>query len=463
MSILNLLQHCKNSTNLRNFPDDFYDGLVAGLQTKNPQAVTDYLSKIPRVEHHDPKIIGCFLSNFSAQTMAVLFDKPIGARDFFVILSATAVASEDVWSWLVDERELPVNYLIGHAVGRLKDSHLTQQQQQSLVNFFTASSKHIETREFLSEIAPALKTRCVEDWEECVWKHLRTFTHQDWKELLNTLDVDDALLSNPDHSYTHLTKSLQQITNLHESFDQYFEDLNKQYLEFVENFSSPKGMEQSWGFKQLPRALQNAFRGEISYLYDKDDGALLLGKYKHILGYTNDELFLKTFGFNELNVVSDSPVLKFLLNGLKPLHPLHIILQTPKGFLNFDENATHLIAQHLDHPLILQNVFDHMEPSEFLNILEQHPKLVQWKDAKGNSLGHWCVVNVPFNEDWANAMAQHPTLLEPNYAGFTLRDIVLIDIELENVEEKDLAALDHILISQAVSHSTASPSRMRKI
>ncbi len=449
--------------NLRNFPDDFYEGLRTALQTKNPQAVSDYLAKIPRVEHHDPKIVGCFLENFSTQTMGVLFDASLRAQDFFVILSATAVASETVWNWLVDEQELPVNYLIGHAVGQLKDSHLTQQQQQSLVNFFTASSKHIEAREFLSEIVPALKTRCVEDWEECVWEHLRTFTHQDWSDALNTLDMDDALLTNPDYSYTHLTKSLQQITKLQESFDQYFEDLNKQYLEFVENFSSPKGMEHSRGFKQLPHSVKKAFRNEISYLYDKDDGVLLVGKYKHILGYTNDELFLKTFGFNELNVVSDTPELKFLLNGLKPLHPLHIILQIPKGFLNFDENATHLIAQYLDHPLILQNVFDHMVPSQFLRILEQHPQLVQWKDAKGNSLGHWCVVNIPFNEDWANAMAQHPALLEPNDGGFTLRDIVVIDIELGNVEEKDLAALDHILISQAVSHSTPLPSVVRKI
>lgn len=461
MGILDLLQHTTTPTSLHNLPDGFYEGLMDALVANNPQAVGDYLKQIPRGEHHDPQLVGWFLTHFSPQTMGMLFNEIIGVREFFAILNANQVVSEAVWRWLIDERELSVNFFVDQATQKLTDSNLADQQQQSLVHFLTAT--HSEPSEIADVIAPKLAGSCVDHWAECVWSYLRTFSHEIWKQSLENLDMHHFLQTNRYFPYANLTKSLQNIPNFQDSFDQHFENLHQQYLEFVKMFSSPKGFKYSSGFKSLPRALQKRLDYESTRLYDPEDG-VLIGKYKDILGYTDDELFLKNFGFEELDFEyeDEDPALKFL-SRLQPIHPLHIILQRFEGFLQFDSNATDLIARHLDHPLILQNVFDYMNPSDLSHVLQQHPQLEQWRDEKGNSLGHWCAANTPFNQEWAQIMIKYPALLEPNEKGFTLREIVRRDIELENVEEEDLAALDHILISQAVSDLSASKNRARKI
>lgn len=468
MSIINLLQHTKPPISLKNLPE-VYNHLVDALQTQDAQSVKDHLQKIPRAEHLDPKIIGIFIDHFSAQTMGVLFEYPVGSREFSSIVSASSVASEDVWRWFIDERQLPVSYLVSQCVDRLQDSFLTPKQQQSVVHFFAAAMQQIETREievsdFLAHIAPVLKSPCVENWDACLWTFFSTFPHQHWQELLQTIDMDDLLHPNDCVSYAYLSHSLQHIAPFQESFDQRFSNLEKRYLEFVRNFSAPEGMQHSLGFKQLPRAVQKELRNDIADLYDENDGVSFLGAYKKLLGYTNDDLFLKTFGFNELDTSYSSPVLDdFFHHGLQPIHPLHIILQTPQGFLHFGSNATDLIVQHLDHPLILQNVFDEMDPNLFLQMLEQHPQLAHWKDAKGNSLGHWCMVHRSLNKEWVDVLTRYPPLLEPNHAGHTLRDIVVQDMNEEHAEASDLAALDHILISRAVCDATVATNHRRKI
>lgn len=465
MGILDLLQHTTTPTSLYNLPDGFYEGLMDALAANNQQAVGDYLKQIPREEHHDPKLVGWFLAHFSPQTMGILFNEVIGVGEFFEILNANEVVSEAVWRWLIDERQLSVDFFVDQAIQKLTDSNLADQQQQSLVHFLTAT--HSGPIYIADVIAPKLAGSCVDHWAECVWSYLRTFPHESWKQSLENLDMHHFLQTNRYSPYTNLTKSLQNIPNFQNSFDQHFENLHQQYLEFVKTFSSAKGLKHSPGFKKLPRALQNRLDYEKTRLYDPEDG-VLIGKYKDILGYTNDELFLKNFGFEDLDFEyeaedeDEAPALKFL-SRLRPIHPLHIILQKFEGFLQFDSNATGLIAQHLNHPLILQNVFDYMRPSHLSDILQQHPQLAQWKDDKGNSLGHWCAANTPFNQEWAQIMIEYPALLEPNEKGFTLREIVRRDIELENVEEEDLAALDHILISQAVSDLSAPKNRVRKI
>lgn len=462
MSILDLFQHAVIPTNLRSVPKNFYEGLADALKSKNLEAVADHLARIPSHEHRQPSIVAQFLANFSTDTIGMLFGTDTSTYDFVAIFDAPEVATEEVWTWLIEERDLQAQNVLNQAITRLETHTQIEQQQQSIVNFFKAASPHITPDEFLSEITPLFNKQYVQAWAPCVWEHLRTFGENEWLKLLtHSIRLDDLLVTEHPSSYGYFTKSLQEIPHLCASFEKFFNDLNQQHLEFVQNFSSPQGIKKSKGFQQLSRVEQKRLREEISEIYGPDSG-LSITLYKHVLGYSNEDLFLKHFGFDEFSNAYRSPLLRIFSNGLEAFHPLHIILQNPTGFLSFNSNATPLIAEQLDHPLVLENMFNHMEPETFSQILKQHPQLAHWKDSKGNSLGHWCMVTDRLTPEWAKVLTAHPTLLEPNDKGFTLRDFVLIDLEEGYVEEDDLAALDHILLSQAVSQTPSVKATRQK-
>lgn len=462
MSILDLFQHAVIPTNLRSVPKNFYEGLADALKSKNLEAVADHLARIPSHEHRQPSIVAQFLANFSTDTIGMLFGTDTSTYDFVAIFDAPEVATEEVWTWLIEERDLQAQNVLNQAITRLETHTQIEQQQQSIVNFFKAASPHITPDEFLSEIAPLLNKQYVQVWAPCVWGHLRTFGENEWRKLLtHSIRLDELLTIEPPASYAYFTKSLQEIPHLRASFDQYFNDLTQQHLEFVQNFSSPQGIKKSKGFQQLSRVEQKRLREEISEIYEPDNG-LGIALYKDVLGYSNEDLFLKNFGFDEFSNAYRSPLLRILSNGLEAFHPLHIILQKPEGLLSFNSTATPLIVEQLDHPLVLENIFNQMGHDTFSQILKQHPQLVHWKDSKGNSLGHWCMTRVTLTPNWAKVLTEHPTLLEPNHKGFTLRDVILVDLEEGYVDESDLVALDHILISQAVSQATPVKATRQK-
>lgn len=396
------------------------------------------------------EVFNHFLHHFSSKSMDLLFYCNMN-YSYFEFQSRGTVLPPVFWTWFFDpsyQRHFGDALEAARSTLSSKTLDTTSTEYLSCLNMLEAYLRIHPDASFLlkeSDLTRSFNQPCVEQWDQRMWGILNHCTVEQWSQFLD-IQTPHSLLQQQNQNLKYLQVTLQQLVNFQTAIDNHYENNRHNHQMFLDAYYSPEGLQCSKGFQQLSDTRQQQLLKEFQRRYVDGRDRELISIYQHVLGFTPEELFLARFGSLYINA-DDLP---WPHTSDKALHPMQDLLSTFYGVLAVGPESSDCIVEHLDNSLVLENVFEDITPSDFLNILQIHPQLAHWKDSKGNSLAHWCAVNVRLTTQWVEAFIQHPSLLEANNVGHTVRGILMEDWNAGDLADGALEMLDHYLLTQEI-------------
>lgn len=460
-------------------PPTFVDNiepLLAGIETANLEKIAVHLKKHP--EHFNlrqTQIRSAFFKYFTAE-LGLLFFKKLSFEDIEKQVNTGGDIPSSFWMWLAEQKYTGVvRDTFQWSVEMLTSADKMGSEKTYAHQFRHACLQKIPNAQtwFLETILSYLNSGCVFQWSSEDWGALQSITSNQFLQcLVNGHDPEVMLDINDSVDLLALRTSFDNLPNLEQAFNIFFAQNNKDYQLLCVQLSSPDGLEKSKGFQKLSTATQKDLLNDIKHDFDQDNNgsAVLAGEYKHLLGYTPCELFLKRFNdpnddlMARIHLVHNTAMSNLFGNqaALSPLHAL--VTHSPKLLLAMDKTMGQKIAQCFNDGRVLTGFFNSVEPEDYRKILKRFPILVDWRDEKGNSLGHWSAVFHNIVGDFFEAAINNPQLLEHNHIGCSIRDIIQNDINCERSHNtNEVAQLDHIILTRAMGSTTPRISSKRKL
>lgn len=474
MNIRDVISSCKLSQPAPTEAENI-DLLVAAIEDTDLPKIVAYLKKYPRYSDlKHVRVARAFFEHFTAQLGEMFFSE----LSFDVIkqhMDNECNIPSSFWLWFSQQKyNDAVRSTFRWSVEVLSSSHTVEHEKTYAHQFRHICLQNIPKAQtdFIDLALGYLNGPSVLQWREEDWKALQSVTVEKFsKHFVDEFDPERMLDVNYGVSLLALQTSFDNLPNFEHAFNSFFAQHQKDYDLICAQLNHPQGIKHSPGFKKLSQTIQKQFLNDLKVDFDdNEDGyGVLAGEYKHILGYTPDELFLKRFNESnenlmlQMNIVHKNAMFNLFSNqyALSSLHAL--VSHSPHLLLKMNKNIGDKIAQCLNDGKTLTQFFE-VSASDFRKILKRFPILLDWRDEKGNSLGHWSAVFNAIEDEWFDVVVNNPQLLERNHMGHTVRDIIQHDIDNDRCDSTDeLAQIDKIILTRELGAVEPKSSSRRKL
>lgn len=458
---------------------DNTDLLLAAIKESDLPKIVAYLKTHPQDSNLRQQRIGtAFFEHFTSE-MGALFLSELSFEVIKQHVDNDCDIPSSFWLWFAQQKytsavkatfQWSVGVLGSSNTAALAKKHAHQFRHACLQNTREAQTDFINLAvDYLNE-ASVLQWSC-EDWNALQLVTVKQFS----QHFVHRADPESMLDINDSVQLLALQTSFDNLPNFEQAFNAFFAQHQKDYELICSQLSNPNGLKYSVGFQKLSAPIQKQLLNNLNLDFD-DSYGVLTGKYKHILGYTSDELFLKRFNESSNDLMSNDDLMSLihlvhknamwnLFGRQYALSPLHVLVSAaPKLLLKMNKNMGEKIAQCFNDGRVLTQFFETVETKDFQKILKRFPDLLDWRDEKGNSLGHWSAVFNTIERDLFDVVVNNPCFLEPNHIGCRIRDIMQHDIDSERCDNTDeVAQLDKIILTRELGTVETKSSSKRKL
>lgn len=457
---------------------DNTEQLLEAISTSNLSQIASHIRKNPHSNLRHQRVANAFFENFTPE-LGALFLKELSFSIVEKSMDIGINIPSSFWMWLAQQKRSEVSAEVFHwSISALVSTDTSEFEQNHAHQFRHAYIQHNpESKTQIADIAfPRLNEPCVFQWRTDDWAVLKSITHKKFStHFFNNCSPEVMMTIDDPHGLLALQTSFDNLPIFESAFNAFFKSNTTDYNNVCLQFTSPEGFQKSPGFLSLDKKIQKEILEDIKIDFEGSDEEdeeceVSVGHYKQILNYTPQELFLKRF--NESNErlmkkvhIGGEKTMQKLFDRKCSLSSLHaLVAQSPHILLKMNKNMEADIAQCFDDGMVLMGFFNNISGKTFGKILHRFPNLVNWRDEKGNSLGHWCAVFNAIENDWFNALVQHPRLLEYNNIGHTIRDIMQKDIDRDLLSNTDeVAQLEKIILMREIGGIQVQAPSKRKI
>ena len=451
MNIQNVLNSIKLSSKTPQSVD--VQSLISAIETGDYNSVQQFITSNPQKHFLRPSVLRCLFNHFTPELGQLFLSEP-----FFQMVVNTVENEVDVpeifWKWAVQQN----NHVLDNWVQTVwtSDHPIDSFVRKNARVYLAARLDHSPDKisDFIDRIQQFVQRSCVLQWNQNDRNIIRTRTSAQWQQrFADSLSINSMIRFEKDPQLTYIQRSLSQLPELEQAVDEYYRIVQQKYKAAVAHFSSPLGLRKSPGLSALSKTLQKEFLHDLSFDYNNDDSPILVSKYKHLLGYSDEELFLLRFGemsgeiLSTIDKKTSSAYNMYRNFGHKTyLSPLHaLLINSPQIVATMDKTMGPAIAQCFNDGAVLHSVFENIDTKIFNKILKKFPEVAQWRDAKGNSLGHWFAIYRLIEDECLDVLVKHPILLQKNSLGYGVKDIMRWDIDRGASDNEDcIAALEKI-------------------
>lgn len=453
--------------------------LLVAMSTSDLPQVASYIKNNTTRSLKNQRIANAFFENFTPE-LGKLFLTELS----LVVIEKSIDTGTDIppsfWTWLAQQKSPDlIKDVFAWSLYAMVSQEKSEFEQNHAHQFRHAHIQHAREAktQLISALIPRLNETCVFQWSSEDWGILKMLTEKQFaSHFINYCNPGRMMAMETPQGLLALQTSFDNLPAFESAFNKFFTRNRTDYDHVCLQLTSPEGFQHSAGFLSLPATVQKEFLADLQMDFegneeDDEECCVLVGRYKHILNYTSDELFLKRFNDANENLIKKMHIgneyaMSNLFDKKFALSSLHAVAeQSPHILLKLDKKMGEEIAHCLNDGMVLMEFFDNISSNTFGKILHRFPNLVHWRDEKGNSLGHWSAVFKAIEDDWFDVIVAHPSLLEHNHIGQSIRDIMQHDIDgglLSNTDE--VAQLDKIILMREMGNALHTDvSSKRKI